>query len=111
MKRLIYLLILTLALSCKKSDRVVYTAVVAQNAGCTPSAYLVRLTSIKLPLDCGGSSSTYCKDQAFVLNLPANLQVIGKSFSFTRFTDHGVFCLSSSVTAHHIDVADAVEIH
>jgi hypothetical protein len=55
------------------------------------------------------SSTTNCGNSVFILNMPASLAQAGKKVKFSKWEDRGLFCFSSTLAPHHLEVTDLSE--
>jgi hypothetical protein len=115
MKTLVIAFVFLSVFSCKKQDDEWITGTVGQDKGCFPNSWVVRLDEAnyrKYSFLCnpsGASSSSWtnnCDNSVFILDLPAYLRQPGTRIKFSKWTDRGLLCFSSTFAPHHLEVQD-----
>jgi hypothetical protein len=115
MKRItIALLLLSCFEGCKKDNTSWITATVIEQ-GCYPNSWIVQIdypNEKRQTFLCGPSVSSIssalinCGNAAVILDMPPSLAQAGKKVKFSKWSDKGLLCFSSTMSPHHLEVRD-----
>ncbi len=117
-KILVFFFLTAIFIGCTKSNNAFITGTVVAQPSCASNAWLVRIDNPQARLYsflCSQetaliSSALYnCGNSVFILNMPAALAVDVKKIKFSKWEDKGLWCFSSNLAPHHLEVADLSE--
>jgi len=116
MKCFLFILSLSLLISCKKDEGKNYVAgVIVQKGGCGINTWLVAIENPdpnRQSFLCKNEPSPpigyNCTNSVYIVNLPASLAIAGKKIGFSRWNELAS-CLSASAAPPHLEVFDITE--